>query len=177
LSLFMENICEMRRTALALGFLALLIPFRPGQAESESQDVLGKLSITQQNWRHSGKLLIVDIAFRNDNPFPLKSVVVSCKIIGDPARPQDSRGVTIRQNLSRGDTTVSGIEFPVTHDKALEAPARWTRLSELRRGEANPHGFLRRRQRGNLQPPPDGWLENGCSWTRWIPRSRGRLVV
>jgi hypothetical protein len=147
LSLFMENICEMRRTALALGLLALLISFRPGQAESESQDVLGRLSITQQNWRHSGKLLIVDIAFRNDNPFPLKSVVVSCKIIGDPARPQDSRGVTIRQNLSRGDTTVSGIEFPVTHDKAQEAPARWTRLSELRRGEANPTDFNRGPQR------------------------------
>jgi hypothetical protein len=124
LSIFIEKICEMRRTALALSLLALLVSLRPGQAESESQDLLGKLSITQQNWRHSGKLLIVDITFRNDNSFPLKSVVVSCKITGDPARPQDSRGMTIRQNVSHGDTTVSGIEFPVTHDKAQGGPCK-----------------------------------------------------
>lgn len=68
--------------------------------------------------------MIVDITFRNDNSFPLKSVVVSCKITGDPARPQDSRGMTIRQNVSHGDTTVSGIEFPVTHDKAQGGPCK-----------------------------------------------------
>jgi hypothetical protein len=114
----------MRGTALALSLLALLLSLRPAQAESESQDLLGKLSITQQNWRHSGKLLIVDITFKNDNSFPLKSVVVSCRITGDPARPQDSRGVTIRQNVSRGGSTVSGIEFPVTHDKAQGGPCK-----------------------------------------------------
>jgi len=119
-SIFIEKICAMRRTALAVSLLTLLVSLRPGQ--TESQDPLGELSITQQNWRHSGKLLIVDITFRNDNSFPLKSVVVSCEITGDPVRPHDSRGVTIRQNVSRGDTTVSRIEFPVTHDKAQEGP-------------------------------------------------------
>jgi hypothetical protein len=122
LPIFIEK--EMRRTALALSLLAVLVSLRPRQAEAESQDVLGKLSITQQNWRHSGKLLIVDITFRNNNSFPLKGVIVSCQITGDPARPQDSRGVTIRQTVSRGDTTVSGIEFPVTHDKAQGGPCK-----------------------------------------------------
>ena len=114
----------MRPTALAVGLLALFVWLRPAQAASESQELLGKLSIKEQNWRHSGKFLIVDITFRNDNSFAVQSVVVSCQIIGDPARPRDSRGVTIRQNVSRGDTTVSGIEFPVTHDKAQGGPCK-----------------------------------------------------
>jgi hypothetical protein len=116
----------MRRIALALSLLELLVfaSLRPAQAASESADFLSKLSIEQQNWRQSGKLLIVDITFRNDNSFPVQSVVVSCQIVGDPARPQDSRGVSIRQNVSRGNTTVSGIEFPVTHDKAQGGPCK-----------------------------------------------------
>jgi hypothetical protein len=118
LSIFIEKLCEICCTALAPSLASART------TESESQDLLGKLSITQQNSRHSGKFLIVDITFKNDNSFPLKSVVVSCKISGDPARPQDSRGVTIRQNVSRGDTTVSGIEFPVTHDKAQGGPCK-----------------------------------------------------
>ena len=122
---FVEKICEMRRAALALSLLELLVAasFAPAQA-AESQDLVGKLSVAQQNWRHAGKLLIVDITFKNDNSFPVQRVVVSCQITGDPARPQDSRGVSIRQNLSRGNTTVSGIEFPVTHDKAQGGPCK-----------------------------------------------------
>lgn len=122
---FVEKICEMRRVALALSLLELLVlaSFGPAQA-AESQDLVGKLSIAQQNWRHLGKLLIVDITFRNDNSFPVQRIVVSCQITGDPARPQDSRGVTIRQNVSRGNTTVSGIEFPVTHDEAQGGPCK-----------------------------------------------------
>jgi hypothetical protein len=120
-----EKICEMRCAAIALSLLELLVPalFGPAQA-AESQDLVGKLSIAQQNWRYSGKLLIVDITFKNDNSFPVQKVVISCQITGDPARPQDSRGVTIRQNVSRGNSTVSGIEFPVTHDKAQGGPCR-----------------------------------------------------
>jgi hypothetical protein len=120
-----EKICEMRCAAIALSLLELLLPavFGPAQA-AESQDLVGKLSIAQQNWRQSGKLLIVDITFKNDNSFPVQKVVISCQITGDPARPQDSRGVTIRQDVSRGNTTVTGIEFPVTHDKAQGGPCR-----------------------------------------------------
>ena len=115
----------MRRAALFLSLLELLVPASLGPTQAaESQELVGKLSIAQQNWRHSGKLLIVDITFRNDNSFPVQRVVVSCQISGDPARPQDSRGVTIRQNVSRGNTTVSGIEFPVTHDKAQGGPCK-----------------------------------------------------
>jgi len=116
----------MRSTALALSLLTLLVPAsqRLAQAASESQDLIGKISITQQTWRQSGKLLIVDVTFRNDNSFPVQRVVLSCQIMGDPARPQDSRGVTVRQNVSRGDTTVSGIEFPITHDKAQGGPCK-----------------------------------------------------
>jgi len=115
----------MRRAALFLSLLELLVPASPGPTQAaESQELVGKLSIAQQNWRHSGKLLIVDITFRNDNSFPVQRVVVSCQISGDPARPQDSRGVTIRQNVSHGNTTVSGIEFPVTHDKAQGGPCK-----------------------------------------------------
>lgn len=117
-----EKISEMRPTALALGFLAILVSLRPAPAVSESQDLLSKLSITQHSWRHSAKLLIVNITFRNDNSFPVQSVVVSCQISGDPARPQDSRGVTIRQNVSPGNMTVAGVEFPVTDDKAQGGP-------------------------------------------------------
>jgi hypothetical protein len=124
LSNFIEKICDMRRAALALSFLALLVSLRPGAAASESQDLLSKLSITQQSWRHSGKLLIVNITFRNDNSFPVQRIVVSCQITGDPARPQDSRGVSIRQVVSRGNTTVSGVEFPVTHDNAQGGPCK-----------------------------------------------------
>jgi hypothetical protein len=115
----------MRRAALVLSLLELLVPASLGRAQAaESQELVGKLSIAQQNWRHSGKLLIVDITFRNDNSFAVQRVVVSCQISGDPARPQDSRGVTIRQNVSRGNSTVSGIEFPVTHDKAQGGPCK-----------------------------------------------------
>ena len=115
----------MRRAALFLSLLELLVPASLGPTQAaEAQELVGKLSIAQQNWRHSGKLLIVDITFRNDNPFPVQRVVVSCQISGDPARPQDSRGVTIRQNVSHGNTTVSGIEFPVTHDKAQGGPCK-----------------------------------------------------
>ena len=115
----------MRCAALVLSLLELLVPasLRAAQA-AEAQELVGKLSIVQQNWRHSGKLLIVDITLKNDNSFPVQRVVVSCQITGDPARPQDSRGVTIRQNVSRGNTTVSGIEFPVTHDKAQGGPCK-----------------------------------------------------
>jgi hypothetical protein len=116
---FVEKTCEMRRAALVLSLLELLVPASFGLAQAaEAQELVSKLSIVQQNWQHSGKLLIVDITFRNDNSFPVQRVVVSCQITGDPARPQDSRGVTIRQNVSHGTTTVRGIEFPVTHDKA-----------------------------------------------------------
>jgi hypothetical protein len=110
----------MHGTALALTLLVLLVPasLRPAQAASESQDLVDKLSITKQNWQHSGKLLILEVTFRNDNAFPVRHVVLSCQITGDPARPQDSRGVTIRQNVSHGDSTVPGIEFPITQDKA-----------------------------------------------------------
>jgi hypothetical protein len=116
----------MYRTALALGLLALLVPdsLRPAQAAPESEYLVGKISITQQNWRHSGKLLIVDVTLRNDNTFPVQRVVLSCQITGDPARPQDSRGVTIRQDVSRGETMVRGIEFPITHDKAQGGPCK-----------------------------------------------------
>ena len=115
----------MRCAALVLSLLELLVPasLRAAQA-AEAQELVGKLSIVQQNWRHSGKLLIVDITLKNDNSFPVQRVVVSCQISGDPARPQDSRGVSIRQNVSRGNTTVSGIEFPVTHDKAQGGPCK-----------------------------------------------------
>jgi len=115
----------MRCAALVLSLLELLVPasLRAAQA-AEAQELVGKLSIVQQNWRHSGKLLIVDITLKNDNSFPVQRVVVSCQISGDTARPQDSRGVTIRQNVSRGNTTVSGIEFPVTHDKAQGGPCK-----------------------------------------------------
>jgi len=115
----------MRCAALVLSLLELLVPasLRAAQA-AEAQELVGKLSIVQQNWRHSGKLLIVDITLKNDNSFPVQRVVVSCQITGDPARPQDSRGVTIRQNVSRGNITVSGIEFPVTHDKAQGGPCK-----------------------------------------------------
>jgi hypothetical protein len=41
--------------------------------------------------------------------------------VTDRNRRPDSRGVIIRQNVSRGNVRVSGIEFPVTHDKADEA--------------------------------------------------------
>jgi hypothetical protein len=114
----------MRPIAPDLSFLAVLVSLCPAPAASQSQDLLSKLSITQQNWQHSEKLLIVNITFRNDNSFPVRRVVVSCEISGDPARPQDSRGVTIRQNVSRGNTTVSGIEFPVTNDKAQGGPCK-----------------------------------------------------
>jgi hypothetical protein len=116
----------MYGTALALGLLALLVPdsLRPARAASESQNLVGKISITQQNWRHSGKLLIVDVTFRNDNTFPVQRVVLSCQITGDPARPQDSRGVTVRQDVSRGETMVRGIEFPITYDKAQGGPCK-----------------------------------------------------
>jgi len=115
----------MRRAALFLSLLELLVPASLGPTQAaEAQELVGKLSIAQQNWRHSGKLLIVDITFRNDNSFPVQRVVVSCQISVDPARPQDSRGVTIRQNVSHGNTTVSGIEFPVTHDKAQGGPCK-----------------------------------------------------
>jgi hypothetical protein len=116
----------MHTTALALSLLALLIPgsLRSAQAASESQDLVGKISITQQNWRHSGKLLIVDVTFRNDNTFAVQKVVLSCQITGDPARPQDSRGVSIRQHVSVGDTMVPGIEFPITHDNAQGGPCK-----------------------------------------------------
>ena len=115
----------MRCAALVLSLLELLVPASLRAAKAaEAQELVGKLSIAQQNWRQSGKLLIVDITFRNDNSFPVQRVVVSCQISGDPARPQDSRGVTIRQNVSRGNTTVSGIEFPVTHDKAQGGPCK-----------------------------------------------------
>lgn len=124
LSNFIEKTCEMRPTALALTFLAVLVLLRPAPAGSESQDLLSKLSITQQSWWHSGKLLIANITFRNDNSFPVQRVVVSCQITGDPARPQDSRGVTIRQDVSRGDMTVRGVEFPVTNDKAQGGPCK-----------------------------------------------------
>jgi hypothetical protein len=115
----------MRCATLVLSLLELLVPasFSAAQA-AEAQELVGKLSIVQQNWRHSGKLLIVDITLKNDNSFPVQRVVVSCQITGDPARPQDSRGVTVRQNVSRGNTTVSGIEFPVTHDKAQGGPCK-----------------------------------------------------
>jgi hypothetical protein len=121
-----REVCEMRSTALALSLLALLVAgsLRPAQAVSESQYLLGKISITQQNWRHSGKLLIVDVTFRNDNTFAVQRVVLSCQITGDPARPQDSRGVTIRQDVSVGNTVVRGIEFPITHDKAQGGPCK-----------------------------------------------------
>jgi hypothetical protein len=115
----------MRCATLVLSLLELLVTasFSAAQA-AEAQELVGKLSIVQQNWRHSGKLLIVDITLKNDNSFPVQKVVVSCQITGDPARPQDSRGVTVRQNVSRGNTTVSGIEFPVTHDKAQGGPCK-----------------------------------------------------
>jgi hypothetical protein len=124
LSNFIEKTCEMRPTALALTFLAVLASLRPASAGSESQDLLSKLSITQQSWSRSGRLLIANITFRNDNSFPVHRVVVSCQITGDPARPQDSRGVTVRQDVSRGNMTVSGIEFPVTDDKAQGGPCK-----------------------------------------------------
>jgi len=118
----------MHRTALALsplmGALLMLAPSQPAQAASESQDLVGKVSVIEQTWRQFGKLLIVDLTLRNDNSFPLQGVIVSCQIIGDPARPQDSRSVTIRQHVSRGSTVVRGLEFSVTHDKAQGGPCK-----------------------------------------------------
>jgi hypothetical protein len=82
--------------ALALSFVvgASLMP--AAQAAPEPQELVGKVSIIHDNWRHSGKFLIVDITFRNDNSFSLQDVIAPCHINGDPARPQDSRSVTIR---------------------------------------------------------------------------------
>jgi len=116
----------MHGTALALSLLVLLVPapLRPAQAASESQGLVGKLSVTKQNWQHSGKLLILEVSLRNDNAFPVRHVVLSCQITGDPARLQDSRGLTIRQNVSHGDSTVPGIEFPITQDKAEGGPCK-----------------------------------------------------
>ena len=65
----------MRCAALVLSLLELLVPasLRAAQA-AEAQELVGKLSIVQQNWRHSGKLLIVDITLKNDNSFPVQRV-------------------------------------------------------------------------------------------------------
>jgi len=116
----------MHRTALALGPLAIfmLAPLQPLQPPQAAQDLAGKLSVIEQTWRQSRKLLIVDLTLRNDNPFPLQNVVVSCQISGDPARPRDSRGVAIHQPVAPGNTVVRGLEFSTTHDKAEGGPCR-----------------------------------------------------
>jgi hypothetical protein len=115
----------MHRTALTLsplvGVIFMLAPPQPAQT---AQDLVGKLSVIEQTWRQSRKLLIVDLTLRNDNPFPLQNVVVSCQIKGDPARPQDSRGVAIHQPVSPGNTVVRGLEFSITHDKAEGGPCK-----------------------------------------------------
>ncbi len=87
-------------------------------------DAAARVSIVEQKWRHEPKLLIVEITFRNSNPFSVKGVIAFCEIRGDPAKPWDQRGVTVRQNLSRGNTTVAGLEFSVTSNKAEGGPCR-----------------------------------------------------
>ncbi len=106
----------MRLMIRDLGFgagvalLAVALPADAMQAEAPAN----KLSIVSQEWRQDGKFLILDITFQNDNPFPLKGVIVSCEIRGDKAKPSDNRPQTIRPVLAPGKTTVPGLEFSIT---------------------------------------------------------------
>src|ERR1700730_2057203 len=101
----------------ALGAALLVLVGLPyAQAAGESENPIGKLSVTQQTWRHEGKFLILEIAFRNENSFPV-SVIILCEIHGDRAKPQDNLRVSIPQPLPHGSTTVQGLEFPVTDNK------------------------------------------------------------
>jgi hypothetical protein len=85
---------------------------------------IDKLSVVQQTWRSEGGFLIADITFRNDNPFALKGVIVTCEIAGDKAKPDNNRGVTVRQVLPPGQTKVSGLEFTINDKKAQGGACR-----------------------------------------------------
>ena len=106
------------KVALLGGALLVLAGLSTGQSAAGSENPIGKLSITQQSWRHEGKFLILQITLKNENPFPVEGVIISCEIRGDPAKPRDRRGVAIRQPIPQCSTTVQGLEFSVTHDKA-----------------------------------------------------------
>jgi hypothetical protein len=117
----------MRLTLVTLTFLmggglSVLTDAPHARAEGATD----KLSVIQQEWRHEGKFLIVDITFQNDNPFPLKGVIISCDIKGDRAKPNDSRGMTIRQVLGPGRTKVPGLEFTITGTNAEGGPCKVT---------------------------------------------------
>ncbi len=99
---------------LSSGAFALLADASRARAEGPAD----RLSILGQAWHQDGKFLVVDITFQNDNSFPLKGVIVSCDIKGDKAKPNDSRGMTIRQVLPPGKTRVPGLEFTITGTSA-----------------------------------------------------------
>lgn len=107
--------------ALFYAASALAAGVSPSYPEERPVD---KLSVTQQAWRQEGGFLIADVTFRNDNPFPLKGVIVACEIIGDKAKPHENRGVTVRQVLSPGQTKVSGLEFTINDKKAQGGACR-----------------------------------------------------
>jgi hypothetical protein len=106
------------KLALLGGALGVLAGLSTGQSAAGSENPIGKLSVTQQSWRREGKFLILEITLKNENPFPVEGVIISCEIRGDPAKPQDSRGVAIRQPIPQGSTKVQGLEFSTTNDKA-----------------------------------------------------------
>jgi len=74
-----------RALALSLivgALLMLAAAGRPGAARVSLQGINHTRKLAA-----FGKILIVDITFRNDNLFSLQDVIVSCHINGDPARP------------------------------------------------------------------------------------------
>jgi hypothetical protein len=93
-------------------------------AVSAEERPVDKLSVLQQAWRQEGGFLIAEVTFRNDNPFPLKGVIVACEIIGDKAKPHENRGVTVRQILPPGETKIPGLEFTVNDKKAQGGACR-----------------------------------------------------
>jgi hypothetical protein len=115
----------MRAPAVILVLSAsVLVAGAAGAMQADTP--VDKLSIVDQQWRLDGKFLIFDLTFQNDNPFPLKGVIVSCEIREDKAKPNDNRGLTIRQVLPPGKTKVPGLEFSITGKAAAGGPCRVT---------------------------------------------------
>jgi hypothetical protein len=114
-----------RTTALAIGltWTGLILTHGPSDAE-QNNDVVGKVSVTAQNWHGEGHLMVGDLTFKNDNNFAVENVIVACDLYGGKAKPDDTRGTAIRRTLPPGTTEVRGLEFPTVGTDAKGGPCR-----------------------------------------------------
>lgn len=84
-----------------------------GQAGSEADRTRSNVSVARPTWHHGAGLIYGEVTIRNNNPYPVLHVIITCDLFDEWGNQINTKGIALPRPVAPGRTRFSGIQFSV----------------------------------------------------------------